>query len=303
MKKQKEFNTISPGANIMLTAGMFIFSMFCLLPVALLYIVSFSTEASVANKGYSFLPEGLTLEAYAVLFRSFGAIANAYGVSIIVTLVGTTLGLAIMTMFSYAITQEDFKYRKGLTLFALFTMMFNGGLVSTYLINTQLYNLSNTIWALILPYMVAAYYIIIIRTFFTQTIPKSVIESARIDGASEMQVFLRIILPLSKPVLATIGLFLVVTYWNDWYLGLLYITEDHLVSIQYSLMKIQSSMDFIRNSAYLQSTDMASDFMKNYPAETSRMAMLTVVITPVVFAYPFFQRYFVSGLTIGSVKG
>ncbi len=281
---------------------MSIYSLGCALPVLLVYIVSFSSEDSVMTNGYSYFPTEWSLAAYQSLLKSIHTIIRSYGVSIFATITGTLIGLFIMSLFAYVISRKDFKYHKILTFFAFFTMLFNGGLVASYLINTQVFHLSNTIWALILPYTINAYYVIIMRTFFSQTIPDSVIESARIDGAGELQIYYSIILPLSKPVLATIGLFLIVVYWNDWFLGLLYITDDNLVSIQYSLMKIQASMEFIKSNMVALGGE-ASSLLKGYPTETARMAMLVVVITPVMFAYPFFQRYFVSGLTIGSIKG
>lgn len=302
-KKEKEFNVISKQTNIILSTVMGIYCLFCVLPVVLVYIVSLSSQESVAKYGYSFLPSEWSLSAYKYLFGSFGTIMRSYGVSVIVTIAGTLIGLSIMSLFAYVISRKDYKYAKLLTFLAFFTMLFNGGLVSSYMINTQVFHLQNTLWALILPYAINPFYIIIMRTFFNQTIPHSIIESARIDGAGEMQVFRVIILPLSKPVLATVGLFLIVQYWNDWFLGLLYITEDKLVSIQYSLMKIQSSMEFIKNNSDLMSSEFGQKMLKSYPTETARMAMLVVVITPIMFAYPFFQRYFVSGLTVGSVKG
>ncbi|WP_242985408.1 carbohydrate ABC transporter permease [Vallitalea okinawensis] len=302
ISNSRNFNTISKKSNALLTLLMSIYSLGCALPVLLVYIVSFSSEDSVMTNGYSYFPTEWSLAAYQSLLKSIHTIIRSYGVSIFATITGTLIGLFIMSLFAYVISRKDFKYHKILTFFAFFTMLFNGGLVASYLINTQVFHLSNTIWALILPYTINAYYVIIMRTFFSQTIPDSVIESARIDGAGELQIYYSIILPLSKPVLATIGLFLIVVYWNDWFLGLLYITDDNLVSIQYSLMKIQASMEFIKSNMVALGGE-ASSLLKGYPTETARMAMLVVVITPVMFAYPFFQRYFVSGLTIGSIKG
>lgn len=291
----KTFNVIFHG--IMIT-GM----LMAILPVLLIFIIAFTNESVLFEEGYCFIPSELSLNAFKFLIKSWGQIVDSYMVSIFVTVFGTILSLFLMSMFAYVISRRDYKYRKLFTFIVIFTMLFNGGLVSQYIIYTNVFHLKDQIWALILPYTVNAFYIIILRTFFANTIPISIIESAKIDGASELNIYFKLILPLSKPALATVGMFSVVGYWNDWYLGLLYITKPKLVPIQYMLMKVQSSIEFVKQNATFFSTAEGAKMLKELPSETARMALVVLTITPILFIYPFFQKYFVAGLTVGSVK-
>lgn len=302
-KKKYQVNALSNKWNVIFNIILTVFSLICVLPVVLVYIVSFTSEESIAQYGYRFIPRELSIGAYEYLFKTGEQIANSYMVSIIVTVVGSLLSVLVMSMFAYTLSRKDFKYRNVFSFLTFFTMLFSGGLVPSYIINATVLRLNDTIFALILPYTVNAFYVIVLRTFYTTTIPDSIIESAKIDGAGELTTFLRIVFPLSKPGLATVGLFSVIGYWNDWFLGLLYITKPRLVSIQYMLMKIQNSLEFIKqNSAFANSAD-GVQLALNTPSESGRMALTVVVMTPILFAYPFFQKYFVKGLTLGSVKG
>jgi len=305
MTKQHKYkvNELSTAWNITLNAIMIMFSLACLLPVLLVYSVAFSSEKSIATYGYSFIPKEFSFSAFNFYLKSGEQVINSYEVSIFVTVVGTIISVLVMSMFAYALSRKDFTYRNTFTFIAFFTMLFNGGLVSSYMINTNLLHLNDNILVLILPMTVNAFSVIILRTFFSTTIPEAVIESARIDGAGELRTFFEIVIPLAKPGLATIGLFCVVGLWNDWFSGLLYISNPKLVSIQYMLYKIQRSLEFItQNSRYANSAEGLQQIM-NMPNESGRMALVVIATTPILFAYPFFQRYFIQGLTIGSVKG
>lgn len=216
------------------------------------------------------------------------------------TIVGTLFSLAVTTMLSYVLSRPDYRYGKILTFLLLFTMLFNGGLVPSYMVNTQLLGLRDSVWALIFPMSLNAFYVIVLRTFF-KSIPMEIIEAAHIDGAGEFKTFLRVVLPLSKPGIATIGLFTVIAYWNDWFLGMLYIFETKKYPIQTLLQSMQNSLEALTQSSAnaLEYAEMA----KNAPTDSGRMALTVLVVLPVMLAYPFFQKYFVKGLTIGGVKG
>lgn len=302
-QKKYDFNSISNLWSIVIHAVMILFALVCLAPVVLVFIVSFTSEQALSRYGYQFFPKEISLQAYEYLFKTGDQILDSYLISIIVTVSGTLLSVLVMSMFAYTLSRKDFKYAKTLSFFAFFTMLFSGGLVPSYIVNVTYLNLDDTIFALILPFTVNAFYVIILRTFYATTISHDIIESAKIDGASEWTTFIRIVVPLSKPGMATIGLFSVIAYWNDWFLGLLYITKPKLVPIQYLLMKMQDSLEFIKqNSAFANSPD-GIELALNAPTESGRMALTVLIMTPILFAYPFFQRYFVKGLTLGSVKG
>lgn len=303
MPKRLKINELSMTWNILLNIAMILFSLACLLPVLLVYSVAFSSEKSIAEHGYSFIPREFSLSAFDFYLKSGEQVVNSYAVSLFVTVVGTIISVLVTSLFAYSLSRKSFKYRNVFTFITFFTMLFNGGLVPSYIINTRYLHLNDNLLVLFLPLTLNAFYVIVLRTFFSTTIPESVIESAKIDGAGEITTFFRIVFPLSKPGLATIGLFCVIGLWNDWFTGLLYITNPRLVSIQYMLYKIQNSIEFIRqNSRYANSPE-GLKLLMDMPNESGRMALVVIVITPILFTYPFFQRYFVHGLTIGSIKG
>jgi putative aldouronate transport system permease protein len=225
---------------------------------------------------------------------------RSYGVTILVTVVGTAISLIFISLFAYAISRKGFKYRKFFSFLAFFTMLFNGGLVPSYIVTTKLLGLGNSLWALILPLAVNAFYIMIMRTFFSTMIPDAIIESGKIDGAGEFGIFFRLIVPLALPGLATIALFNVLGYWNDWFNALLYIENPDLVPLQSMLMRIENSMQFILANS--NNASLGTSVLQSMPQDTSRMAMVVLATGPIVLAYPFFQRYFVQGLTVGAVK-
>lgn len=297
----KDYTKISFSSNIILNIIMIILSLSCILPIILVFAISITDESIVTQYGYSFIPQKISFESYAFVFKDVMVVLRAYGISIFVTLVGSLMSLIIISMYAYPISRKDFKYRKQFTFFVFFTMLFNGGMVPWYMVYVNVLHINDTFMALILPYLVTPMYVLIMRTYFSSSIPESIIEAAKMDGASEFQIFRRIVIPLSKPCIATIGLFNVLTYWNDWYASLMFINNEKLFNLQYLMYRVDKSIIYLSSNA--SSISNASEIMANLPSQTARMAMAVVAIGPIILAYPFFQRYFISGLTIGSIKG
>lgn len=296
-----KFNAISKPTNILLNGLFAILAALCIVPFLFVVIISLTSEESLQLNGYKFWPEEWSLEAYKYIFTSGSNILNAYGVTIVVTIVGTLLGLIIMTTYAYALSRKSFAYKKFFTKLIFIPMLFSGGIVASYLVVTRFLNLKNNILALILPICVSSFHIIILRTFFKTTVPDAIIESAKIDGASELVLFLKIVLPISLPAITTIALFLTLGFWNDWFNAMLYIDKNSLIPLQYLLIKIETSIEFLtNNSASLGTT--AVEQAAKIPRDTVRMAIVVISTLPIILAYPFFQKYFVSGLTVGAVK-
>lgn len=298
--KTQDFHQLSRGWNIgaNLIAGLF--SFLCVFPFLFVVIISLTDEKSLATNGYSIFPEKWSLEAYKYIFETGDTLLRSYGVTIFVTVVGTLISLSVIALYAYAVSRKSFRYRNFFSFFAFFTMLFNGGLVPTYIVATQLLGLKDSIWALIWPLAVNAFYIMILRTFYSTSVPDAIIESGKIDGASEFKIFYKLVLPLSLPGLATIGLFSTLGYWNDWFNALLYIDDPNLVPLQSMLMRIETSMQFILQNS--QNSSLSMSALQSLPQDTSRMAMVVLATGPIILAYPFFQRYFIQGLTIGAVK-
>lgn len=295
------FNRVKPLTNGLLSALFVLLGLATFLPLLFVIIISISSDASVASKGYSFFPSELSTKAYEYLWHSRAYIGRSFLNSIGITVVGTILGLFLMSTMGYALSRPKYYLRGVYTWMVFIPMLFSGGLVASYMVNTQIFHLKNTYLALILPGACSGWYIIIMRTFFQTTVPDSIIESGKIDGASQLRIFFRLVLPISLPVIATIGLFLTFAYWNAWYGAMLYITSNRrdLYPLQYVLISIERNMDFLtRNEGNISGL-----VVTDLPTETVRMAIVTVVVLPIACSYPFFQRYFVSGLTIGAVKG
>lgn len=300
INKNRDFHQVSKGWNIVLNLIAGIFAFLCVFPFIFVVIISLTDEKTLATDGYSIFPAQWSLEAYRYVFQSGDMLLRSYGVTIFVTLVGTIISLIMISLYAYAISRNSFRYRRFFSVFAIVTMLFNGGMIPTYMVVSQLMGLKNTVWALILPLAMNAFYIMILRTFYTTSVPEPVIESARIDGGGDFYIFLRIVLPLSLPGLATIGLFSTLGYWNDWFNALLYIDVPNLVPLQSMLMRIESSIAFIQQNS--QNSSLSLTALQSIPQDTSRMAMVVLATLPIIFAYPFFQRYFVQGLTVGAVK-
>lgn len=278
-----------------------VFSISCICGFLLVLGSSFQSEKEIQEYGYSILPRKFSLEAYRAVFSSPDMILRSYFVTFLTTVIGTAVGVCISASAGYVISRKNYRYRNILSFYIFFTMLFNGGLVPTYILIAQWLHMKNTIWALICPLIVNAWYIMLMKGFF-QGLPDSMVEAARIDGASEVGIFFRIVLPVSKPVLATIALFYALGYWNDWYQSLLYIDNQDLYKLQYLLMQILKKSQFL-NSVAAQSMMGSGASGMDMPTLNLRMAMCVVAVGPLLVVFPFFQKYFVKGITVGSVKG
>ena len=307
-KKNKEaadvqsFNRISARANILLNIMFLILALICVIPAVLVVSISFSAEQSITDYGYRLIPKIISLDGYGYLLKQGALIIRALGVSLFVTIVGTALGTLLTTLMGYVLSRPDYKLNGFLTMLVFIPMVFNGGLVSTYFIVSQFLHLKNTLWALILPLSVSSFNVVICRTFFKTTIPEELIESAKMDGATQFKIFFQIVLPISLPVIATIGLFLCFAYWNDWYQSMLYIDNQRLYSLQALLNAIMTNINMLAQNAATMGASMA-DMVAHMPKEAARMAIVVIIVLPIACAYPFFQKYFISGLTVGAVKG
>lgn len=265
------------------------------LPLLLVVSSSLSTEASINADGYSFIPRQFSTFAYRYILGSSPQLFISYGVSIVVTAVGTTVSLLTMSMLAYTLAQPDYKLRKPLSFYVLFTMLFNGGLVPSYILITRYLHLQDTILVLILPYLVMPFYVLLLRTYFSQ-LPRDYTDAARIDGAGEWRIFWNVILPIARPALATVGLFVLLGYWNDWWLGLLYIQNDNLVPVQLYLYRVLTNIDFLASNQ-----DSISQ-LKGVPIQTAKMAAAVLAIGPIVVAFFAVQRFLVRGITVGGIK-
>jgi putative aldouronate transport system permease protein len=264
-------------------------------------MISVSSEESIRQVGYSFIPVKFSGRAYAFLWNEHEMILNALLISVAVTTIGTLIGLFLNTAMGYSLSRPNFRLKSFYTWVIFIPMLFGGGMVANYVVNANILNLRNTIWALILPLIGSSYNIVICKTFFKSTIPDSIIESARIDGATQLRTYASIVLPVSKPLLATISLFMSFGYWNDWFQSSLYISKASLVSLQALLNNIMRSLTYIANNPTAGLS--LQQYRNQMPSESVRMAIAIVIVIPIACAYPFFQKYFISGLTIGAVKG
>lgn len=252
----------------------------------------------ILTDGYQFIPTAFSTEAYSILFKYPEQMIQAYIVTIGVTILGTVLGLFLTSMTAYALSRKDFKWRNKFSFFFFFTTLFSGGLVPWYLLMVNYLHMKDTLMALVVPMMLNVFYIIVMKSFMG-SIPEAIVESAKIDGAGDFKIYARLILPLSKPALATIGLFLALAYWNDWYNALLFVSNENLMPLQYYLYKMLGNMDGMRKAMMGAGAVVTTSI----PTESLKMAMTVVATGPILLAYPFVQRYFVQGLTIGAVKG
>lgn len=276
-------------------------SALAILPFILLIIASFTDDQVAMDNGYSYFPEKWSLGAYIYIFQDFNKYMRAYGMTILITAVGTTVCIIITALLAYMLSKRDLPGVKVLNFLVIFTMLFNGGLVPTYMIYTQVFNIKNTIWGLLVPnLMMNAFMVMLVRNYFQHSIPEELYESARIDGASEFYIFYKIVLPLATPILATVGLMSGIAYWNDWQNGLYYLTKDksaHLYTIQNILNEINTNISF------LASNNVGGVNIAEMPTTTARMAIAVIGILPILIIYPFFQKYFAKGLVMGAVKG
>ncbi|MEK3903424.1 carbohydrate ABC transporter permease [Paenibacillus sp. FSL H8-0048] len=275
-----------------------ILAIFCIFPFILVISSSLSEESAIIEKGFQIFPTAFSTEAYSLLFKYPAEMLRAYGVTISVTAIGTIVGLFLTSMTAYVLSRRDFKWRSRFSFFFFFTTLFSGGLVPWYLMIINYLHLKDTLLVLILPMMMNVFYIIVMKSFMG-SIPDAITESAKIDGAGDFRIFMQLIVPLSKPALATIGLFIALAYWNDWYNALLFISKSELMPLQYYLYKMLGNMDGMRKAMMASGAVVNTDL----PTESLKMAMTIVATGPILLAYPFIQKYFVTGLTIGAVKG
>ena len=294
LKKQNRKNQIFLNIFLILLAFLFIY------PFLLLLSVSFSKESDIINYGYSLIPKNFSVDAYKYLLRNAEQLIQAYKVTIFFSVTATFFGVLLQAMIAYPLSRKTMKGRQALSFFLYFTMLFGGGMVSEYIVYTQLYGLSNNILVYILPALINPWNNFMIRTFF-QGLPDELFEAVKIDGGNPYIAFFKFALPLSKPVIATVAFTTFLGMWNDWYTSLLYINNDNLISLQYLLQRILQNIDLIKEMSTGRYSSMVS--VKDIPAETVRMAMTIVVAGPTLVIFPFFQKYFVKGLTVGSVKG
>ncbi len=293
--KSKKRNSLIAGIILSIA------SISCILPFLLLIIGSFTDNNTIINEGYSFFPKKWSVAAYEYLGKDLSTMINAYIVTIFTTAFGTALGLIISSMLAYGLSHNRLKGSRLLNFLVLFTLLFNGGLVPTYLMYTQLFHIKNTIWAQIFPtLLVNGFYVMLMRSYFRTNIPQELYEAARIDGASEGRVFFKICLPLSLPILATIGLMQGLSYWNSWTNGLYYLTETQYYNIQNILNRLLMDIRYLQSGFF---GDIASELLANMPSDSVIMAIAVIGVVPILFIYPFFQKYYVKGITLGGVKG
>jgi putative aldouronate transport system permease protein len=280
---------------------MVLLTLMCIFPFVLLIMASLTEERSLIQNGYSIFPKQFGLDSYIYMFRSGKTIATAYGITTLVTVTGTTASLTMTALMSYPLSRREFYGRNVLAFIVFFTMLFNGGLVPTYIMYTRYLGFRNTLWALLVPSLLLnGFYVIMMRTYFTTNIPDAVIEAARIDGAGEWRTLIQIVLPMSVPMVATMALLIGLSYWNDWRNGFYYLTKSELFSIQNILNRMLQDVQFLKSGAGGAN---ASEIAATLPSTGIKMAIAVVGALPVLIVYPFFQRYFVKGITIGAVKG
>lgn len=294
MTESKSFNRVS---TVVLT----LLVILAMLPIILIVIASFSGEDALIRDGYTYFPAEWSLDSYYYMVKQGVMILRAYGVSFFVIFFGTALSVLLTTMLAYPMARKSFRGRNVLAFFVFFTMLFNGGIVPSYIMWTQIFGIKDTIWALIIPnYLVTAFNVILVKNYYQNSVPDSLIEAAQLDGASELKIFFRVMLPLSKPTVATIGLFTGITYWNDWTNGLYYINNEKLYSIQQLLMKIMDNIQALRSNS---TASLLGTGAVDLPGTSIRMAMAVIGILPILFIYPFVQKYLIKGVVVGAVKG
>jgi len=301
--RRREPGQISPVSNVILNVGFALLAMACILPLMVVIGVSISSEESIMRHGYSIIPREISFEAYSLLFQDGTTVLRAYWVTLFSTVVGTVICVITVCLYAYPLSRPTFKFRKFFMFVVFFTMLFGGGMVASYVVNTGILGLGNSIWIMILPMGFSPFFVIVMRTFYRATIPESLIESAKIDGSGEWYTLIRIVLPLSLPGIATVALFSTIGIWNDFFMNMLYIRDPSLYNLQRMINEVLTSITMLRDLAFSIGQAGGTVDFANLPSETFRMAMCVVSIGPIVLAYPFFQKYFIRGLTIGAVKG
>ncbi len=294
MIESKTFNRVATVILTLLVAA-------TLLPIILIVLASFTAEAALIRNGYSFFPEEFSLDAYYYIVKQGAVITRAYGVSFFVTIAGTAASVLITAMLAYPMSRKSFKYRNVLAFFVFFTMLFNGGIVPSYIMWTRFFHIKNTIWALLIPnYLVTAFNVILVKNFYANNVPDALVEAAQIDGAGELTIFYKIMIPLARPVVATVGLFTGLCYWNDWTNGLYYVDNEKLYSIQLLLIKIMNNIQGLKANS---NAAMLGTGAVDLPSTSVRMAMALIGILPILAVYPFIQKHLIRGIVVGAVKG
>ena len=273
-----------------------LFAIASIFPFLVILGTSFETEENIISKGVTLFPRSFTTAAYELVIKG-GTIWASYGLTIVLTLVGTVIGLFICAMTGYALQRRDFPFRNAISFFIYFTSLFQAGLAPYYLLMTLTYHLNNTYWEVLLPLMVSSWLIILMKNF-AKSVPHELTESGKIDGAGDFKIFLSIVLPMLKPGLATVGLFLALGYWNEWYQSSLFLQNMNVLPLQYRLYKIINEASSLKNSVASQYVTVDS-----LPSESLKMATAMMTTGPIIFLYPFVQRYFIGGITVGAVKG
>lgn len=302
-QKNHRLNSVSAGTEAVMNVVLALFSLCCIIPFIFVVIISFSSEESIRTIGYSFWPMAWSTDTYAYAFEKLPQIWRSFFNSVLITGIGTVLSTLICVLYSYALYRPDFKYRNFFNFFSFFVMLFGGGLVPTYILSKQVLGLSENYAALIVPLLVSPFNIIVMRTFFKSSVPLELIEAATIDGSGEYSTLFRIVLPIAKPGIATIALLNALAYWNDWFQSLLYIRQNKVLQpLQALLMELQNNVEYLNRMIGQMGTAAIMEAQRA-PNQTLRMALVVMIVVPIACAYPFFQRYIVAGLTIGSVKG
>ncbi|NLO84132.1 MAG: carbohydrate ABC transporter permease [Clostridiales bacterium] len=290
------------GFQVLANTVMLIETLLVILPFLLLFMSSITSESTLLTYGYSFFPKEFSLESFNYIFRSSNKIFTAYTMTILITAIGTVLNVALSTLMAYPLAQKRMPFRKAMTFFVFFTMLFSGGLVPSYILWTRYLVVKDTIWGMILPsYLVSGMNVLLIRTYFANSVPEALYEAAHIDGAGQFRTFLSIALPLGKPILVTMGTFSALTYWNDWTNGLYYITKRRdLYGIQNVLNQMVTDLQFLSSSSM---SGRASEELARVPSTGVQMAIAFVAILPVLAIFPFLQKYYQKGISLGAVKG
>ena len=293
-------NQIKPSTNVLINILFLILGLTCILPLVFVFSISITSEEALRMNGYQFIPQEFSSTAYQFLWNERGMILHAAFMSVFITVLGTIITIALTTSMGYVVSRSSFKLKKLYTWLIFIPMVFNGGMLSSYVVVNNILGLRNTIWALILPLACSSFSVTICRTFFRTTIPDSIVESAKIDGAGQFRIWAQIVLPISKPVMATIGMFAAFGYWNDWFQASLYIDDKNLQTLQSMLNNIRANIEYLANNPYGGLS--LQQYKLSMPTESVRMAIAIIIIVPIACTYPFFQKYFISGLTVGSVK-
>ena len=290
------------AGQYILSAILLLYTIFCAMPILLVFIGAVTDEKTLATEGFSYFPSKFSLDGVSSVLRYGQQLFVSYGVTIFVTVAGTALGLFVMSMLAYSLSRRDFRMRSFLSIYILIPMLFSGGQLSSYIIYTSTYHLKDNLLLLILPLSVSTMNIIILRTYVQSSIPEELIDSARIDGAGEYRTFFQIVFPLMKPAMAAVGFMMATAFWNDWQNALLFITSDNKKPLQLLLVNIQKSIETLLSNKNIPTAVLAK-MQGMVPQNSATMATVIVVVGPIMIAYPFFQKYFIKGLTVGSVKG